>query len=302
MGACDVAASWVASAGSRLAAACKLSAPLFSRRRRLQFGLLLIALLVEFLANVALADSGETWPLLTHTKQQQQQQQYASFVNQQQADGDDDKPRHLSSFAGRHQKPSPPPPPHKRTTNHAQRLERRRQFQSEPETSNSSWPLTSRRGRRRRALKSKREAALELAVSRLHVLESLDEQLRQFADAAAASVDAKRASPSSGRSCALRLKFGLEAESEAASEPEPEPELGPPACEAAGEKWARRVPPYMLNVYQQLKLESSSLAEAVRSMPYKSLVMRSFRQPEGEYLTLVYQVGVAVHPFSKSRA
>lgn len=41
-----------------------------------------------------------------------------------------------------------------------------------------------------------------------------------------------------------------------------------------------QIPPYVLNLYKRMASQASSQIEAVRLMPYQSLAMRSFRQPD----------------------
>lgn len=103
-------------------------------------------------------------------------------------------------------------------------------------------------------VKLRRQAELaELAVNRLHILESLDSQLRRFAD---------RASSAGRLSCALTLE--------------------PAGSSCLNSSYLkRRVPAYMLNLHRRLMSElRNSPPAAVRSlMPYKSQVVRSFAQP-----------------------
>lgn len=205
--------------------------------------------------------------------------------------------------------------------------------------------------------KFKRQSAeqeLDLAVNRLHILESLDAQLRQFVDNAAlvaenstsasstspltptANLDGKGYNPSnettkqpmgfepigfrfgqdlvglrpegatnnqeegednhyrheqddilgqegpeedesSDETCVLMLNWAFQ-------EPSTREIAGgkskkPSSC-LANPKLKRQIPPYMLNLYLQLRAESHSLAEATKLMPYQSVVMRSFRQPK----------------------
>lgn len=158
----------------------------------------------------------------------------------------------------------------------------------------------------------KRQAAVELIVNKLHILESLDGQLRQFAHLSQATTigknyDQSRASnfssgllllatapdlqqkpiPSrvqvgftkdgskklieSQQVCLLPLKF----DPNLATRNSSNELLG---C-LANQKLKRHIPPYMLNLHSQLMSECRTLADAVRLMPYKSLIMRSFKQP-----------------------
>lgn len=122
-----------------------------------------------------------------------------------------------------------------------------------------------------------RRQALDLAFERLKILESLDAELRAFARApspARPPSSAPPVSPEDAHTCQLYLDFG----SEAPADHFRRRQTGRRSCWAS-ERLARQVPPYMSNLQRQLLAESQSLAEAVRLMPYQSLVARSFRQP-----------------------
>ena len=139
------------------------------------------------------------------------------------------------------------------------------------------------------------DLATDLALDRLRVLESLDEQLRAFAELAARQSGAELAAPS-GRNSQPKAEAPTGAD-----------ELARPVCslgvDVLGRSWAepracllagrlrRRIPPYVLNLYRQLLAElganpssaaSRSLASAARRlMPYSAPTMRAFRQPPG---------------------
>jgi len=117
---------------------------------------------------------------------------------------------------------------------------------------------------------SKVEEALELAVDRLRVLESLDGQLLQFVRRAegAGRVGGDKAGQMEQELCLLPLNFSEAKQADASLR----------SC-LADARLLRQVPPYMLNLHRRLTSESERLADAVLLMPYRSLVMRSFRQP-----------------------
>lgn len=117
-----------------------------------------------------------------------------------------------------------------------------------------------RRRKKKRAESRRRHAkrdALRLTINRLHQLESLDEQLSQWAH-----LEAKA---SSEQVCRLYLR--------------PSSELEPIASCALDE-----IPPYMLNLRRQLLAESRSPLQAVQLMPYRSRLVRSFRQPKRQVI------------------
>lgn len=127
-------------------------------------------------------------------------------------------------------------------------------------------------------IKNNKRRALDLAVNRLHILESLDGQLREFAARASA---AQRANSTKAHKpelfdqvCQLRLELGRP------GEPVLRQSGGQmlPDCLAEA-RLARHVPPYMLNLQRQIMSQSRTMADAVRLMPYRALVMRSFAQP-----------------------
>lgn len=193
-------------------------------------------------------------------------------------------------------------------------ISRRRQVQSIPELREAEKRSEFKR-------QSAAEEELDLAVNRLHILESLDAQLRQFVEngatletgavatvtptsnvsmeAAGSSLspsenenesERERASnnndppsepegeptESSDETCVLMLNWAFEAPSSVGAAQSGGAQPG--SC-LASPQLKRQIPPYMLNLYLQLRAESRSLAEATRLMPYQSLVMRSFRQP-----------------------
>lgn len=129
-----------------------------------------------------------------------------------------------------------------------------------------------------------RRRQVELAVNRLHILESLDGQLEKFAKLSPSVLTTGQQRrqqqqkqqqqhqqqyqhPQQQLACALELTGDAHTAGKLAS------------CLDSVEL-ARRVPAYMLNLRRRLLGAPSQPSTAVRSlMPYKSLVVRSFAQP-----------------------
>lgn len=131
-----------------------------------------------------------------------------------------------------------------------------------------------------RANKAKRQA-LDLAVGRLHILESLDPQLRAFANRQLAPVDKPLM-------CRLELPFASHARDQnkkkkkrRSKRSQTQHRLEAKAARNClhSEQLRRQIPPYMLNLHRQLLVETRTQDEAVRAMPYRSTVARSFAQP-----------------------
>lgn len=123
---------------------------------------------------------------------------------------------------------------------------------------------------RLRSLRTRGADEESIALSRLHVLESFDSVLNKFV-----SLDTERQragekeaidSGDTQRLCQLELPFQRPADE------------APLSCLSIPE-WSSEIPPYILNLYRQIASDSRSISDAVHLMPYKSLVMRSFRQP-----------------------
>lgn len=156
-----------------------------------------------------------------------------------------------------------------------------------------------------RQSKFKRQAELDLAVNRLHILESLDAQLEQFVEKAAASNTANSPLPATFTAypsahsvrietahrgvaepnqtcreqlCVLKLDWAFQFNSDQERAASGLKHEQPRSCLAEPEL-KRQIPPYMLNLYRQLRDSARTLTEASRLMPYQSMVMRSFRQP-----------------------
>lgn len=191
---------------------------------------------------------------------------------------------------------------HKRRRRHHNSSHR----QQQPKQHHSELPIDdephrSSIERKSYALSNYKQQALDLAVNRLHILESLDGQLREFAALAAHKSNKSEPHEAAHRNfrrhksapnheddsqqddrearrtnrqlvCQLKLRFGAQTDAAEAS--------GSPIPDCLAEPLlARHVPPYMLNLHRQLLSESRKLADAVQLMPYKSLIMRSFAQP-----------------------
>lgn len=186
---------------------------------------------------------------------------------------------------------------HHNTNHHHQRAKQQ----------HSELPIDEPNGRKSYTLSSYKQQALDLAVNRLHILESLDGQLREFA--ALAALKSNRSEAPTGEAahrnfrrhkessfqihqeehprdddkeparqlvCQLKLRFGGNDGRVGPTTEDPGSSM--PDC-LAEPLLARHVPPYMLNLHRQLLSESRKLADAVQLMPYKSLIMRSFGQP-----------------------
>ena len=129
--------------------------------------------------------------------------------------------------------------------------------------------------------KSKRQAA-DLAMERLRILESLDQELRNFASGGqqpkpAGTRAEARPKPGEPQVCSLRLEASKAPQASRLDWSWREPAI----CLASG-RLRRQIPPYMLNLYRQLLASGANLSETVQMMPYQAHVIRSFRQPPCE--------------------
>lgn len=124
-----------------------------------------------------------------------------------------------------------------------------------------------------------RRRQVELAVNRLHILESLDGQLEKFAElgpsvlaAGSQLQSAQLLEQQQQLFCSLKLTW---------SGPSEQPASAEPASCLESAHLRRRLPVYMLNLRRRLlAAQASQPALAVRSlMPYRSAVVRSFAQP-----------------------
>lgn len=151
--------------------------------------------------------------------------------------------------------------------------------------------------RRRRARRElRRRQAVELLVNRLRILESLDEQLRAFAEAAELAQQQRHeqqqqqqqaadAGLASAAGSQIFCRLELPATGGGGGESEPQS-----PC-LADKRLLGQLPPYVLNLYRQLLFElhqeganrsaGAQSADTVQlTMPYGAQIMRSFRQPK----------------------
>lgn len=156
-----------------------------------------------------------------------------------------------------------------------------------------------------RVRRARELAALDLAVVQLRTLESLDEQLESFVTSNSDPTPSRNGPNYAAAQARPRLHrtrhrknsqnlSQIESNEQTVCALNPfkavdeRTQIGrPPDCLAQATNYGQvsadgvcdeRLPTFMLNLYKRLK-GAQSIEEAVRLMPYSSLVMRSFRQP-----------------------
>lgn len=170
---------------------------------------------------------------------------------------------------------------HERHKHERDRSIHRSHHRHESRPANDSWQLIEpAQGKASRHDLFKRQV-VDLAVNKLHILESFDGQLIEFAKNIS-QVNEQTRPDRRGILCYLRLADAFGGEQQ----------LSRSSAESCVDnlKFKSNVPPYVMNLYKQLTYQEPAAAvynspaqlleNAIQQMPYKSKIMRAFKQPK----------------------